>query len=79
MMKKQVGWVWEDMDKGWISKYSVWNFQGPNKIFKKKTVEFANLQKDSNYGQSRGITVYPNLDWKAVKKDAFKVELPKEY
>lgn len=59
-METQVGWVligggvWEEMEEG-VSKCSVGKFQGTNKILN-NFVEVANLQKDSKYGQSRGIT-----------------------
>lgn len=56
----------------WGSKYSVQNFQGTNKVLR-NLVEIANLQKDSNYGQSSDITMKLKLEGKAVKTGCFKV------
>jgi hypothetical protein len=50
----------------------VQNFQGTNKVLR-NLVEIANLQKDSNYGQSSDITMKLKLEGKAVKTGCFKV------
>ena len=62
-------WLWDEIeDQNTVCKF----FQGTNKVLR-NLVEIANLQKDSNHGQSSDITTQLKLEGKVVKTGCFEV------